>query len=138
MLQTSFYCFYKQAYAPVFMEIDVLLKTMNRPLTLAQAADALHVSTGCIQRLMKRENIDKLDQRGFMTLMRMGESAVCRLYQREIIKGCKTVYSPADIAYIYGLDEGHVAAVSTRLGKRQWEACQVPELLKQIPIYIFY
>jgi hypothetical protein len=136
MIKMSFYAFYSQAYAPSFKAIDLLLKTMDEPLSPHSAADALGMSADSVIKLMGKENIPAIDKIGFLTLMSLGESAVCRLYQREIQRGCKSTYSPADIAYIYGLDENHVTSVCDKLGEKHWPAPRVPELLNHIPIFI--
>jgi hypothetical protein len=136
MFKTSYYAFYRETYAPAFKAIDVLLKSIEEPISLAEAAKALYMDETAVEMLMDRENIETLDKGGFLTLMRFGESAVCRLFQREIMRGLKPAYSPADIAYIYGLDEAHVSDISSRLGKQLWPTIKIPELLSQIPVFI--
>ena len=138
MLRTNYYDFYQQAYAASFMTIDVLLKSMENPLPAAEAAQVLHMTEENVKNIMSQENIALLDKDGLLALMRLGTSSLCRMFQRELLYGAKPVYGPGDIARIYGLDEGHVREISAKMGHSEWPSADVPELLKQIPVFIVY
>ena len=136
LLATDYGALYREIYAPAFQAIDLLLKTMERPLTVAEAAGALHMPPARAVHIMRRENIHILDKFGFLALMRLGDSPLCGLYQRELTRGVKAVYSAQDIAYIYGLDEGHVRGISAQLGHQEWPSEHVHELLAHVPVFI--
>lgn len=138
MVRASFYAFYQKWYAPVFSEIDVTLKTMEKPLTIAETAALLHMTENEVRRVMTAASVTRLNRSGFFTVMRHGDNAFCQMYQRELTRGVKAFYSPSDIAYIYGLEDAHVCAVCARLGIAQVPAQEVPSVLKQISVFILY
>lgn len=138
MARMSYHAFYRQCFAPGFMAIDVLLKTMENPLTVAETAAALQLQEEDVREIMACDAVNRLDKNGFLTVMAHGRGALCGLYRRELTRGLKTAYRPEDIAYIYGLQEAHVRTVFERLGLDEVPADEVPALLEQIYIFILY
>ena len=138
MVHTSFYAIYRQYYAPQFMEIDIMLKAMEAPLGVAETARMLQITEAAVRDILADESVKELDKPGFLTVMSLGESAVCALYRRELTRGRKPAYSPSDIAYIYGLQEDHVRGIFEKLSLRDIPARDVPWLLDQIPMFLLY
>lgn len=139
MIRVSFYAFYQQVYAPSFCAIDVALKTMEKPFTLRETADLLQLSQETVHAVMRENSITRLDKNGFLTLMGCGESNICRMYRRELARGAKADYSPADIAYIYELDETHVQGACEKLGiGKKCPRSKVTTVLDQLFVFILY
>lgn len=136
MLHISYWEFFKQYYTPMLKEVDILLKTIDEPISTNEAAKALSISETAVQRIMAKEDIELLDREGFLRIMMHGSSPICRLLQRECKCGSPDSYSPANIAYIYGLQNGHVAEVCHKNGYKEVPARSLPELLDKIYIFI--
>ena len=137
MMRVSYYAFFRQIYAPRLMAIDVMLKTMERPLTASEAAETLGMPEDEIYRLMELSSVSLLDKNGFLAVMSLG-GGVGGMLRRELSRGMKQVYSPSDIAYIYGLHVKTVRAAFRRLGYKKMPAHLVPTLLNQIPVFIYF
>ena len=109
IIKISFYDFYETAYAPCLKNIDLLLKTMEMPLSVEETAEALCMSEDAIHSIMEKNSIIAIDRLAVPAIMAHGESAICRLYQREIACGSPSLYNAVDVAYIYGLENTTVA-----------------------------
>ena len=137
MMRVSYYAFFRQVYAPRLMAIDVMLKTMERPLTAEQTANALGITEEAVYRIMESESVSILDKNGFLTVLSC-VGGIGGLVKREFSRGMKQAYNPADIAYIYGLHEKTVTAAFKSLGYKKMPAHLVPTLLNQIPVVIYF
>ena len=138
IIKVSYNDFFEASYAPCLKSIDLLLKTMEMPLTVDEAAEALCLSEDEVHSIMKKESVVAIDRHAMLSIMAQGESGVCRLYQREVACGSPSLYSPADIAYIYGLDNATVARGFNKLGYVAVTSADVPAVLSQITVYIAY
>ena len=135
---TNYFDFFTAVYSPVLQEIDLLLKTTDGFIPPGEAAKVLHITEESIRFLMAKEKINFLDKPGFLQIMALGESAVCRMFQRELIYGSKGKLSPSDIADIYGLSCKNIENIFKEMKIEACDTGYVPEVLKRVPIYIMY
>ena len=77
IIKVSFRDFYEACYAPRFKSIDLLLKTMEMPLTVEEAAEALCLSEDEIHGIMERERIAAIDRPALLGIMSRGENGLC-------------------------------------------------------------
>jgi len=137
MLHISYWEFFEKYYTPRLREMDLLLKTIEAPISSAEAARVLSMPIPAIDRIMAAEQIGLIDREGFLRILMNGNSSLCRLMQRECMCGSPDRYSPANIAYIYGLLDGHVEDVCRKNGfADEVPAKSLPSLLSKIYIYI--
>lgn len=136
MLYVSYWEFFRKYYTPLLQEVDLLLKTIESPVSVSCAARTLALRPETVEEIMAKEGIQQIDQEGFLRIAMRGDSSLCRLLQRESSCGSPDSYSPAHIAYIYGLQDKHVAAVCQANGYEEVPAKALPELLDKIYIYI--
>ncbi|MDR1665219.1 MAG: hypothetical protein LBR83_09930 [Clostridiales bacterium] len=137
MSRVSYYALYKKIYAPRLMAIDLALKTMEKPLSVTEAAELLSLSANAVSLAMAAEKVSQLDRPGFLAVMPHGKG-VCRLFARELARGVSGGYRPADIAYIYGLQIQTVRAAFRRLRMKKAPSSLIPALLCQIPVLVIY
>lgn len=136
MLHVSYWEFFKQYYTPLLQEVDLLLKTSETPITVAETARILVMKPETIEKIMASEDIKQLDKEGVLRIMMQGDSPVCQLLQRECLCGSPDRYSPSHIAYIYGLQEDHVEAVCQENGYSEVLTQDIPDLLSKIYVFI--
>lgn len=136
MRQISYWEFFQNYYTPRLMEMDLTLKTIDAPISISEAARVLAMSPESVEEIMNKEGIREIDQEGFLHIAMCGTSSLCRLLQRECMCGSPELYSPSHIAYIYGLQDGHVASVCRSCGYNKVPAQAIPELLSKIYVYI--
>jgi hypothetical protein len=119
---------YETEIAPQLEDLDITLKSMDEPITPAEASKALYISDEELYEIMSRLNINVIDQTAFLKLMKEASSPVCRMYQRELAVGSPYVYSQEDIAYIYELPIEAVNQACDDLGLKQLTAYTLPDL----------
>ena len=136
MLHISYWEFFEKYYTPLLRELDVLLKSIEAPISTAETARALVMEQETVEKIMAQENIRLIDRDSFLRILMQGNSSLCRLMQRECLCGSPDRYSPAHIAYIYGLQDGNVEAVCRENGYKEVPADSIPDLLSKI--YIFF
>ena len=133
----SYWKFFKQHYAPLLQEVDLLLKTMEAPVSPSTAAKTLFLQTSDIEEIMATHKIKQLDRIGLLNVIMHGKSPLCRMLQRECLCGSPKAYSPAVIAYIYGLQERNVASTCLSKGySDEVPSHALPDILDQIYVYI--
>jgi len=137
MVHISYWEFFQQYYTPLLREIDLLLKTIEAPISVAKTAKLLAMEPKAVKEITAKEDIQLIDREGFLQIMMHGNSSLCRLMQRECTCGSPDYYSPAQIAYIYGLQDGNVeSAFRANDYDAKIPACDLPKLLSKIYIYI--
>ena len=136
ILHISYWDFFKQYYTPLLKEVDLVLKAIESSISIKETAKALALKPEVVEDIMAKENIEAIDREGFLRIMMHGSSSLCRLMQRECMCGSPDLYSPAHIAYIYGLQGRHVAAVCRANGYTEVPSQALPELLSKIYVFI--
>jgi hypothetical protein len=112
----SFLEIYQKEIAPKLKALDILLKSMDEPITAAQAAKALCVSEAEALSAMKSLGVKTVDRKALLDMMEVATSGICRLYQREKRIGSPFVYTREDVAYIYDLPMDAVNQACEELG----------------------
>jgi len=122
---------YRRCIRPRLEAIDIFLRTAKAPYAPGEAAALL--SLPCAEAA---------DKAGFLHLLFTGESALCRLVQREAERGAPVLYTPADIAYIYNIQYEAVGRACDDLHMREATALLLPDIFARIPamayIHIVY
>ena len=136
MLHTSYWEFFQSYYTPQLAKMDLILKTIESPICADEAARALAMTTKTVEKIMAQQGVSQIDQEGFLQIAMHGDSSLCRLLQRECMCGSPERYSPGNIAYIYGLQDDHVAAVCRKHGYEDVPAEALPEFLSKVYVYI--
>jgi len=136
MLYISYWEFFKQYYKPQIQELDMLLKSIDSPISASEAATVLVMKSEEIEEIMTQEKISLIDKDNFLNIMMHGSSPLCRLLQRECSCGSPDRYSPKHIAYIYGLQDNHVAEICQANGYTDVPAHKLPDLLNKIYVFI--
>ena len=131
----SFLEMYQEKIAPVFKKIDLMLKTSGGFLTETQVSEALNISADEINQIMAEKKLCCLNIESFLTVMELGSSYICNIYKRELECGSPYVYSPENIAYIYGIDISAVCEACVSLGVKEITAYTLPDVMAQITIY---
>lgn len=129
----SFLRKYTKEIAPVLQEIDVMMKTYERPLTISQAAEALKIKKKEVRAIMDQFGLKKINKKAFFCIMRNGSSSVCRLYQRELAAGLPFTYSKETISFIYEIDKNAVSTACDQLGIKEATCLTLPRLFSLIP-----
>ena len=130
----SFLRKYTKEIAPVLQEIDILMKTYERPLSVTQAAAILKLKKKEIRSIMHQCGYKKINKKAFFCIMQNGSSEICRLYQRELKAGLPFTYSKETIAYIYNLDKTAVSTACDQLGIKEATCLTLPRLFSLISI----
>ena len=138
IVHISYWEFFQKYFSPLIKEMDILLKSIDEPVPVKEAARVLTLTPESVEEIMAREGINEIDQEGFFRIAMYGDSSLCRMLQRECMCGTPEKYSPSHIAYIYGLQDKHVASVCREYGYNDDEitARDLPKLLSKIFIYI--
>ena len=137
MLHISYWKFFEKYYTPLLKDLDLLLKTIESPISPVEAARFLAMEPSAVEAVMAEEGITEIDREAFMRILMHGNSSLCRLMQRECLCGSPDQYSPSAIAYIYGLQNGNVEAACRANGfNTEVPAKAIPELLNKIYVYI--
>jgi len=135
----SFLELYQTEIAPQLQSLDIILKSMDEPLTYTEASEALYISESEIKDIIRRLNISVIDQRSFLRIMGEASSPICRLYQRELDIGSPYVYTREDISYIYSLPLEIVNQACEDLGLVKLTAYTLPDLFSHVnmqPAYL--
>jgi len=130
----SYWGFFLRYFSPTLQELDVLLKT-GKVLSLRRAAALLQMDEAAVRVWVQQQGV-RLNRQGFIRLMQHGDSAVCRLFQRESACGHPAAYTPAQVAYIYGLQPESVEA-AWPAGEDSIPGDAVPAVLDRIGVYVF-
>ena len=128
----SFLEMYQMEIAPQLQSLDIILKSMDEPLTYTEASEALYISEAEIIDIMKRLKINVIDQRSFLKIMSEASSPICRLYQRELSTGSPYVYTREDISYIYSIPIDIVNQACEDLGLVKLTAYTLPDLFSHV------
>ena len=136
MLRISYWEFFQQYYKPLLQDIDILIKSMDEPISVAEAAKALVMPEETIKNIMICEDIQHIDQKSFWNLIMHGNSSLCQLIKRECLRGSPDRYSPEHIAYIYGLQSEHVAEVCKTNGYTEVPVKALEDILGKIYVFI--
>jgi len=134
VVYTSYWNFFQHYYTPQLKKIDLLIKTMDGAISIEVAAHALHLSEETIKKIMREKNINLIDKDGLLNIIMHGNSPLCGLLQREFTRGSPSIYSPDDIAYIYGLQKENVERVCQT--NSRIPAKDLPKTLDKISIFI--
>ena len=119
---------YQNEIAPQLQCLDIILKSMDEPLSLTEASEALYISEMEIKDIMRRLKISVIDQQSFLKIMNEASSPICRLYQREIATGSPYVYTREEISYIYSIPLDIVNQACEDLGLVKLTAYTLPDL----------
>jgi hypothetical protein len=128
----SFLEIYQEDIAPKLKALDVLLKSMDEPITASEAAQALCVREDEALRLMRLMGVSRVDRKALLTMMDKASSRICRMYQREKRVGSPYVYTREDVAYIYGLPIGAVNQACEELGIRKLTSYTLADLFSRV------
>jgi len=128
----SFLEVYQNEIAPQLQSLDIILKSMDEPLTYTEASEALYISEAEIKDIMRRLNIDVIDQQSFLRIMSEASSPICRLYQRELDIGSPYVYTREEISYIYSIPLEVVNQACEELGLVKLTAYTLPDLFGRV------
>ena len=128
----SFLEVYQTEIAPQLQSLDIILKSMDEPLTCTEASEALYISETEIKEIMRRLQIDFIDQQSFLKIMSEASSPICRLYQRELNIGSPFVYTREDISYIYSIPIDIVNQACEELGLVKLTAYTLPDLFSLV------
>ncbi|MDR3238993.1 MAG: hypothetical protein LBT44_02755 [Clostridiales bacterium] len=129
---TSFLEIYQEKIAPQLESLDILFKSMDTPLTIAEASQALYISEQEIKHIMREYGIREIDRGALLCIMENGSSFICRLYQRELHVGSPYVYSREDVSYIYTLPIDAVNHACDELGAKELTAYTLPDLFGHV------
>jgi len=137
ILHISYWDLFQKYYSPMLREVDLIIKTMTNPLTIAEAARVLRLTENKINQIMTQKDIKLIDKEGFLNIMLHGDSSLCGLLQREYMRGSPNLYCPEDIAYIYNLMHERVSDVCRAAGfADKIPTRAIPDILSKIPVYI--
>ena len=106
---------YQREIAPRLRLIDSWIKS-GQQIEMEELADALGLELSAVEGIFPKPRNGGLIREDFLRVLEEGDSEVCRLYQREVACGSPLVYTPEQIAYIYGLDDFTVKRICERLG----------------------
>ena len=128
----SFLEIYQMEIAPQLQSLDIIIKSMDEPLTVTEASEALYISEAETKHILKHLNIDVIDQSAFLQIMSEASSPICRLYQRELDIGSPYVYTREDISYIYTIPLDVVNQACEDLGLVKLTAYTLPDLFSRV------
>ena len=128
----SFLEVYQTEIAPQLQCLDIILKSMDEPLSITDASEALYISEAELIDIMRRLDIDVIDQQSFLHIMSAASSPICRLYQRELDIGSPYVYTQEDIAYIYSIPIDIINQACEELGLIKLTAYTLPDLFSRV------
>ena len=128
----SFLEIYQNEIAPQLQSLDIILKSMDDPLTYTEASEALYISETEIKDIMRRLKISVIDQQSFIKIMSEASSPICRLYQRELATGSPYVYTREEISYIYSIPLDIINQVCEDLGLVKLTAYTLPDLFCRV------
>ena len=123
---------YQNVIAPQLQSLDIILKSMDEPLTYTEASEALYISESEIKDIMIRLKISVIDQQSFLKIMSEASSPICRLYQRELDTGSPYVYTQEEISYIYAIPLEIINHVCEDLGLVKLTAYTLPDLFGRV------
>lgn len=126
---------YQQHIRPVIKEIDVFLRGASEPICAKDAACVLDLNVSEVLRILTELGFDgnTMDKQGFLSVMERGSSPVCQMYGREMELGSPSIYTAAQIAYIYGLEEEVVKKACQKLQIKEVTAFVMPLIFAEIP-----
>ena len=137
IVHTSYWDFFQHYYSPQLKKIDLLIKTMDRVLSVEEASRALHLNENLIKKIMAEKNISIIDKEGLLSILMHGDSPLCGLLQREFMRGSPSMYSPEDISYVYGLQKEHVESVFQNSGFNERVSAEtLPQVLDKVFVFI--
>ena len=128
----SFLEVYQTEIAPQLQCLDIILKSMDEPLSITEASEALYITESEIKDIMKLFDIDVIDQQSFLKIMSGASSPICRLYQRELETGSPYVYTREDISYIYSIPIDIINEACEELGLVKLTAYTLPDLFSRV------
>ena len=128
----SFLEIYQTEIAPQLQCLDIILKSMDDPLSITEASEALYISEAEILTIMRRFDIDIIDRESFLKIMSKASSPICRLYQRELDTGSPYVYTREDISYIYSIPIDIINNACEELGLVKLTAYTLPDLFSRV------
>ncbi|MDR1537713.1 MAG: hypothetical protein LBU32_06910 [Clostridiales bacterium] len=128
----SFLEIYQTDIAPRLRSLDLLLKSMDGPITAFQTARALGTTEREVKGIVDRLGIKEIDRDAFMKIMGQATSRICRLYQREMNIGSPFVYTREDVAYIYELPIDTVNQACEDLGIKKLTAYTLTDLFSRV------
>jgi len=134
MIYISYWELFQKYYTPLLREVDILLKTTDTHISIAEAAHALRMPMKKARAIMG--DVSHIDRAKLLDMMMRGDSTICRLYQRECACGSPVLYSPETIAYIYNLQAEHVKEVCREYGATTVSANDLPAVLDRIFVFI--
>jgi len=124
---------YSNEIAPVLEEIDIMIKTYEKPFSIEETAAVLGLKKKEVRLLMEKHKIKKINRKSFFCIMKHGSSDVCRLFCRETEAGLPYTYSKEEVAFIYGLNKTLVCEAFDKLGIKEATYITLPGLLSVIP-----
>ena len=124
---------YQKSLAEGLRAIDVFLRTQPPPYAAGAVAGLLGLAPERVEELCRELGVEELGRAGFLRLMQAGESPLCRAFARELERGLPQTYSPADVAYIYGIDIDVVLQACAGLGLTRVDGLMLQLLLYAIP-----
>lgn len=131
----SFLDVYQSEIAPKLKEIDITIKTLDKPLSKSVVCRILQISKDELNKIMEHNNIKKINRLSFFTIMQNGTSDICKFYKREVECGSPYTYKREKIAYIYNLKIEDVNCACEKLGIVEATPFTLPILFSQIRIY---
>lgn len=130
----SFLDVYQSEIAPKLMEIDIAVKTLEKPLGKSAVCRILQISKNELNKIMERNAIKNINRRAFFIIMQNGTSDICKFYRREVECGSPYTYRREKIAYIYNLKIADVNYACDKLGIVEATPFTLPILFSEILI----
>ena len=129
---SSFLEIYQTEIAPQLQCLDIILKSMDEPLNVIEASEALYITETEIKDIMRHLDIRVIDRKAFLKIMNVASSPICRLYQRERDIGSPHVYTQEEISYIYDIPIDTINQACEVLGLIELTAYTLPELFSRV------
>ncbi|MDR2650188.1 MAG: hypothetical protein LBB94_10795 [Clostridiales bacterium] len=130
--EASFLEIYQTEIAPQLQSLDIIIKSMDEPLSVTETAGALYISETEVKNIMRRLHIELIDQESFLRIMAGASSPICRLYQRELHIGSPYVYTREDVSYIYSIPIDMINQACEDLGLIKLTAYTLPDLFSRV------
>lgn len=126
--------YYYHKVTPSLEDIDIYLRSGEDSFPVTEVSRLLYITPNELAHIMDEKQVTFINKENFFEIMRHGSSDICQLYHREVERRSPFIYTPADIAYIYQLDEGVVGEICRGLGFEQVTSSLLPMVFGKISL----
>lgn len=130
----TFLEYYEREIMSRLMMADLMLKTQQEPYDPVQTLFCLQMTQTQAEELLETPLQAGITQAQMLSLLQKGHSVLCRMFQRELRCGLPSVYTPAQISYIYDLELEQVEQAATKTGLVFCKGKQLPMLFSAIDL----